>query len=426
MKRLSTFLLTFLCMMGFGFAQDKSAGSFYVYDYEHPSAMTAAPEGYEPFYISHFARHGARYCTSEYDGLFEILSKAEAEELLAEQGKTFFNRYKPFYGKVKQSKGNLTGVGKAQHRAIAEHMYARFPQVFEGPTHVEAVSTEAARVIMSMWSCLNGLTALDGDLEISADASGKYASWLQPNLSANPYYNKKAFAYGKDANDAAAAYFRHIVPCKEIVERFFTSEDALKDSNTSAQRFLDLLYSVVVNTWCLDEDRGCFDDVLSSAEREAIWKGVSTGFTLYSGHFEASECRWQDYVTGFTLRQIIESADADIASGATQLRLRFGHDATLAPLLSALDLNGYGRGSSTFDEAREIYPSYAVPMGCSLQLVFYRNADGDILIKALVNEEEATLPLEPVSGPYYRWSDFKEHFLPYVQEALCKVKTFVK
>ncbi|MBR4775524.1 MAG: phosphodiester glycosidase family protein [Bacteroidales bacterium] len=425
MKKLITTLLLSVCLTGLCLAQStRSAGSFYVYDYEHPAALTAAPEGYEPFYISHFARHGARYCTSEYDGLYEILSKAAAEGVLTEQGKAFFDRYKPFYGKVKDCKGNLTGVGKAQHRAIAEHMYARFPQVFEGPTHVEAVSTEAARVIMSMWSCLNGLTALDRDLSVSADASAKYASWLQPNLSSNPYYNKKAFAYGKTANDAAAEYFRQVVPCKEIVERFFTSEDALKDLNASSQRFLDLLHSVVVSTWCLDEDRGCFDDVLSPEESEALWKGMSTGFTLYSGHYEGSECRWQDYVTGFTIRQIIESADADIASGKTQLRLRFGHDAALAPLLAALDVNSYGRVSSTFDEAREIYPSYAVPMGCSLQLVFYRNADGDILLKALVNESEATLPLEPVSGPYYRWSDFKEYFLPRVYASYYNVKAY--
>ena len=423
MKRLITSLLGFLCLMGFCFAQDKSAGAYYVYDYEHPAAQTPAPEGYAPFYISHFARHGARYCTSEYDNLHDILAKAEEAGMLTETGKAFFKRYKPYFEKVKNCKGNLTGIGKAQHRAIAEHMYARFPSVFEGDTHVEAVSTESPRVIMSMWSCLSRLVALDEDLDLSADASGKYASWLQPNLPSNPYYNKKAFAAGKAADKAAEEYFRQHVPCKEIAERFFSSEEALKEQKTTSERFISLLHAVVSSTWCLDKDRGCFDDVFSEDEKNAIWKGLSARFFLHSGHYEGSESLWPAYA-GLTIGQIIESADADIASGATQLRLRFGHDAALAPLLSALDVNGYGRSSSSFDEGLKIYPNYAVPMGCSLQLVFYRNAAGDILLKALVNEAEATLPMEPVSGPYYRWSDFKEHYLPYVQDAKYKVKAF--
>ena len=32
-------------------------------------------------------------------------------------------------------------------------------------------------------------------------------------------------------------------------------------------------------------------------------------------------------------------------------------------------------------------------------------------MKALLNENETTLPLTPVSGPYYRWSDFRDYFL---------------
>ena len=41
--------------------------------------------------------------------------------------------------------------------------------------------------------------------------------------------------------------------------------------------------------------------------------------------------------------------------------------------------------------------------------VFYRNKKGDILFKVLQNEVEVAFPqLTPVSGPYYRWSDFKE------------------
>ena len=31
----------------------------------------------------------------------------------------------------------------------------------------------------------------------------------------------------------------------------------------------------------------------------------------------------------------------------------------------------------------------------------------DVLVKVLLNEHEATLPLKPANWPYYRWSDVR-------------------
>ena len=38
------------------------------------------------------------------------------------------------------------------------------------------------------------------------------------------------------------------------------------------------------------------------------------------------------------------------------------------------------------------------------------DGNGDILMKALLNENEVTLPLTPVTGPYYRWTDFRDYY----------------
>ena len=426
MRNIGLCCLYLMCSWGLCLAQGpqdfiredplKAAGSFYVYDVTQVPPVTPAPEGYAPFYISHFARHGARYCTSEYETLYGFLTKADQAGMLSPGGREFFGRYEKFFQKVKLCKGNLTGVGKAQHRAVAEHMFQRFPQVFEGPTRVEAVSTESPRVIMSMWSCLSRLVALDGDLEVNADASAKYCPWLQPGLSSNPWLLKDAFKCGKEVDEKAAAFYEKTVPCREIALRFFTSMDVFEDVlKATPEKFINSLYAVVTNTRCLDADQGCFDDVFTPEELQQIWKGDCVNYFLHMARFEGSPHRAVDYAA-FTLDQIIASADADIASGNTQLRLRFGHDAALAPLFAILDVNGFGKTATTFDQAVEIFPSYNLPMGANLQLVFYRNASGDVLVKALVNEAEATLPLTPVSGPYYKWSDFKAYYLPLVRE----------
>ena len=433
MKRFFAVLLLIAGSSGACFAQNykevieqnpsRQAGLFYVYDGDALPAPTPSPEGYKPFYISQFARHGARYCTSEYDAMHEWLAKAAEAGVLTDEGKAFRKRYESFYKKVKLCKGNLTDIGKNQHCSIAARLFERFPEVFEGPTHVEAVSTESPRVIMSMWSCLSGLQAVDKDIDFSADASAKYASWLQPSLKQNPLMIQDGFKFGKAAEKAFRTYFDETVPWKEICGRFFTSPDEIKSIlKTTPFKFIDNLHAVVSDTrYCLDVDRNYFDGIFTDDEMHRVWKALSAYYFLEVARYEASESLRLDYAA-FTLGQIIESADADIASGNTQLRLCFGHDSGIAPLLVILDANGYGRATSSFEESLEIFPNYIITMAASAQFVFYRDAAGDILFKLLVNEQEATLPLEPVQGVYYRWLDFKEHYLPIVRASQRKIK----
>lgn len=407
-KAIVSLVLILVCGLAQG--QNQDAGTYYVYDQAALPAMSPAPEGYRPFYISHFGRHGARYCTSEYDAVYGWFSKASAEGLLTEEGKAFFKRYEPFYQKVKLCKGNLTGVGKAQQRTIARNMYERFPEVFEGPTHVEAVSTESARVIMSMWNFLSSLQSLDKEIDMNADASAKYAEWLQPSLSSNPYLIKDAFNNGKEAEEAFSVYFDQTVPWKDIIGKFFISVSCVG----SPERFLEALMAVVVSA--------PFDGVLSQEEMECLWKGQSAHYFLDVARYKGSQNHRVDYAA-FTLGQMIESADADIASGATQLRLRFGHDSGIAPLMVLLDANGFGRTAEAFEESLEIFPNYNVPMAATVEMVFYRNAQSDILLKVLVNEREASLPIEAVSGPYYSWEAFKAYYRPIVREARRRIAT---
>ena len=66
---------------------DKAGGVYYAYTYDNP-ARTPAPEGYEPFYISHYGRHGSRWLlrASEYTEVLETFGKAAREGALSEFG----------------------------------------------------------------------------------------------------------------------------------------------------------------------------------------------------------------------------------------------------------------------------------------------------------------------------------------------------
>ena len=404
----------------------KAAAFYYVYDYNAEPVLQAAPDGYEPFYISHLGRHGARYAEDEYDTLSVWLNKASVAGVLTEFGKEFKALYDPFYKKVRPCRGNLTGLGKDQHRTIAARMFRRFPEVFEGETRVEAVSTASPRVIMSMWSFLSSLQFLDRSISISADASTKYVSWLLPISRENPYAIPGRPRHNKESANALKQYFYGVVPCDEIVRKFLTSPEVVEDIlKTTAFNFILKLHSVIWSTHCLDEDRTAFDGFLTPEENLAIWKGVTARHFVMLANFEGSDNLAPDY-SAFTLEQIIRTADSDIASGNTQLRLRFGHDSGIMPLLVYMDLNGYGRSTSSFEEGMEIIPDYVVPMGCSVQFIFFRNRSGDVLVQVLLNEREARLPIKAVKGSYYRWTDVRDYYLPRIEASKAKILSILK
>ena len=97
--------------------------------------------------------------------------------------------------------------------------------------------------------------------------------------------------------------------------------------------------------------------------------------------------------------------------GAT---LRFGHETIVLPLVCLLGINGHDKQIDSIDKLeQEGWVNYRIfPMAANVQLVFYRRSenDKDVLVKVLLNEQEATLPLPTKHAPYYRWSDFKNYY----------------
>jgi hypothetical protein len=85
------------------------------------------------------------------------------------------------------------------------------------------------------------------------------------------------------------------------------------------------------------------------------------------------------------------------------------------PLACLLELDSCGISIANPDELDRYWRNYNIfPMACNIQLVFYRpkkGKAGDVLVKALLNEREATLPVKAAQGPYYRWNDLRQYYL---------------
>ena len=46
----------------------------------------------------------------------------------------------------------------------------------------------------------------------------------------------------------------------------------------------------------------------------------------------------------------------------------------------------------------------------NIQIVFFKNRKGSVLVKFLLNENEVTIPLESKTAPYYPWEEVKAYY----------------
>ena len=85
-----------------------------------------------------------------------------------------------------------------------------------------------------------------------------------------------------------------------------------------------------------------------------------------------------------------------------------------------MELDSCGVVVDDMERLDEHWRNYRIfPMGCNIQLVFYHRSAkksttanrGDVLVKALLNEREVSLPVLTNQWPYYRWADVREYWM---------------
>ena len=149
MKTKLTFLLLFLLMTGAAAQTSKremyadlnrTGSTYFAYPGPVQKALTPAPAGYVPFYISHYGRHGSRYMTSNryYVQAITPMDSAAKLGLLTPKGEEVLAKLKAGYADAYNRDGDLTALGGRQHREIARRMYDRFPELLSQPLQVDA------------------------------------------------------------------------------------------------------------------------------------------------------------------------------------------------------------------------------------------------------------------------------------------------
>ncbi len=381
-----------------------------------PNNLTPSPAGKKPFYISHYGRHGSRYISSRsgFDTPFMMMAHADSVNELTVVGDRVFDEMKLIMDDTEGRWGELTGYGKEQHRAIARRMVERFPEVLSGNARVSCISTVVPRCIESMGAAMAEMKQVNPRLRITMEASQRNQWYM------NHQNRKLRRGYmTKEAKKAFDAYTSSRMGNSRMMELIFKNPDIVKEivNEEDFNYYLMKMGLFQQNTHL--RLNTYLQDLFQTDELYLMWQIDNALWYIQHGFCKLNGSR-QPTTQIPLLRQLIADADSCLRLDKPGAQLRFGHETVLLPLVCLIGINGYDLATDNLDELEEKgwWCSSVFPMGANLQFIFYRSSprDKDVLFKVLLNEQEATLPIQPVSGPYYRWADFRQYCLDKISQ----------
>lgn len=392
------------------------AGSQYL-AYPRPAyglpTLSEAPKGYEPFHMEHYGRHGSRWLLSDdkYDRPVELLELANKHGKLTPRGKDLLSQLKEIRDESKGRIGELTPLGRRQHRDIARRMVKNFPEIFVPGTHVDAKSTVIIRCILSMANEIAELQTICPELQITCDASRTTQKILAYN-STDTVAKKLSKAAEEKYEDAYA----ELLPTPTaFYDKIFTDRKFVTDSIGDRKIFKGI-FDIAINTQSHDNQVSMFD-LFTPEELHNEWLLRNVGWYLTAGNTPLTNNR-VPYNQRVLLRNIIESADTAMVSPKQSANLRFGHESILLPLSVLMELNNAAYETTDLTTLADNWRNYEIfPMGSNIQIIFYRPvgtktySPDDVLVKVLLNEAEASLPIVPINGCYYKWSDLRRYYM---------------
>jgi hypothetical protein len=391
-------------------------------EYIAPSVTySEAPKGYSPFYMSHYGRHGSRYLLDapQYDGPYNTLKEANDKGVLTEFGKSVLKRLEMMKNDADGRLGDLTTKGKKQHREIANRMVKNFPTIFNDKATITARSTTSPRVMASMTSALMEFSRLLPKMTIDYDDSGYDVYYLNTEdkfirSSKNSKERNLAVSQFNDRHTHPERLMAKLFSDTTFITRYQTQRPAAVKDRSAA--LYNQIYEVAANMQSHDlgfnlDEVFTYDEWYDSfTQNNVYWYTVSA--------FSSLTDNIVPYGHATLLQDILDKANAAINSGSTSANLRFGHDNVLFPLLCLMEVNDCEWSVSDLEKVADKWVDYnIVYMGSNLQLVFYKNQNGPVLVKVLLNEVEADLPIESyrystgkVFEHYYEWEKLNKYY----------------
>lgn len=379
--------------------------------------IATAPEGFEPFYFSLVGRHGSRYDQSErrFKSALSIYRKADSLGILTEQGKHLYSHISEISAAQENRNGELSELGYNQWLGIAHRAYDHFAPAFASGA-IDGKSSISIRCILSMVAFNQGLKEKNPKLSISQNARKSELAIVRP-LYDNPKtpelarkIHKENGAKGewnKDLNEwmkesDASSFISKVTTDRK---RFVKECGGKNEFNILRYSFRALLFGENFELG----DRELLTSLFTPEEMYRIYvhhtaKWVNTSIGRGNEEVEMYSSFMRPMVDDIIAKgnAAIEGKNPHIAD------VRFTHDSYVGPLLSVMGYEGcYPRYDEDLEKATTSFHfGMAVPMAANLQIVLYRNNKGEVLVRSLVNERDAYLPIKSATAPFYPWKEF--------------------
>lgn len=390
----------------------RAAGVYYAYptDEISPEYGSNVPEGYEPFYISHYGRHGSRYLISDrdYTKIMDRLRDASEAGALTQAGERLRLQLDTVWSEARGRGGELSPLGTRQHKGIARRMAQAHPQVFAGDAKVTAASTVIMRCAHSMFAFMEGLKELYPNLEIPRESGERTMIYLNYHSPESGPFASNNGPYYQDYR----RFYRANTQPERLMDTLF-ADRAYLDRWVDQEDLMWSLYWLAADMQNMETDIDFFY-LFTPDEMYNLWQTANFGFfgrnSSYApaqGHFTANAKN--------LLNNIIDTADDYIANHKNGATLRFGHDGNIIPLTALMQLEGCYSDIVRPEDLASEYADFRVsPMAANLQMVFYRKeakagTPDEILVRIYLNEKDIALPVTPVAPNYYRWTDLRDY-----------------
>lgn len=369
--------------------------------------FSPAPEGYELFYISHAGRHGSRYFDeskgrNKYMETFKQYSK---DKRFTKEGEMLYKDLQKIINTSGKHIGALSRLGEEELYQMGLRMDKNAGELFKGKgKKVVTYTTNSSRVKSTRDCFIDGLLTNNPMLKVDTvkySSKGKaHHEVVGYHLSDDLKQLSNNFTVGREqSREYDPSAFLHRIfkdGCRDgldryVVYRLFECGSACLSSGEKLPNVLKYFSD--------------YDLYYIWARRSIGWIGRCTVTE------QNKACRPLTMGRGI-VDCIIEDAD-DVISGKSDVSatLRFTHDSYMVPLMSYMDIEGVNY--NPVDDAVGNFRDYEfVSMGTNIQLFFYRNASGEILVRILMNERETLLAsIAPVQGVFYRWADLKKFWV---------------
>ena len=382
--------------------------------------IATAPEGFEPFYFTLVGRHGSRYDQSgkSFRKALSVFRKADSLGILTEQGKHLYSHIAEISAAQNGRNGELSDLGYNQWLGIAHRAYDHFAPVFASGS-IDGKSSTSLRCVLSMVAFNQGLKEKNPQLTISQNARKSELAIVRPlyDNPATPAMARKI----RERNESSGEWVKR----RDEWEDNFDASSFISKVTTDRKRFLKecggkkdfrmLRYSF--RTLLFGEnfelgDRELLTSLFTPEEMYAIYVYQTAKWVNASLGRGNEEVEMYSSFMRPMVDDIIAKGNAAIeGKNPHKADLRFTHDSYVGPLLSVM---GYEGCVPKYNEDLELATTsfnhgMVVPMAANLQIVLYRNKSGEVLVRSLVNERDAYLPIKCATAPFYPWKVFCKH-----------------